>query len=529
MPKTRLDRFFEILPGASAWATLIAPFIISIWFPVAVATFIIVYDLYWLYRSFRLTVNVIRAYDRMLTWRKTDWDHKLKVQDFALQTTTGKPTVATKIDSKDLVHVVLLIFYKESYELLSRSLESYAASSVPKDKLWLVLAAEERAGDHGPEIAALVKKHFGSSFDRIILCMHPAGLPGEIKSKSSNATYAAKELRQLLDKEKKSYDEILIHNFDADTRVYPNYFSSVACTYMESELGLPTSFQPLHTYTNNIWDTPALMRLIAQTASIVWLNNTLRPSRFKHFSSRSDVFATIVSINYWTVDAIPEDSRQYYDSYFQFAGKMQVVPIYIPLRMDAVLAEGYWRTLQNQYRQLRRWAWGIVDLPYIVHKSMHDTRISWRKKLGLIILLFENHYSWATSALFVTCVGWVPFLINSHFPNTVIGHNLPSVTRLLLGLALVGMATSVIVSLLLLPPRPQHRHKLTYVAFILQWFLSPIASIFLSSFAAIDAQTRLMFGRYMEYQVTEKAVAPASRTAPPEPKEPHGKVRLQHK
>ncbi len=525
MKRPGLTRFFEILPGALTWTTLVAPFVLSIWVPWLVASIVILYDLYWLSRSFGLTLNIVRAYRRMLEWRRINWEEKLAKRDLATTTLDDLPTVVTQVDPDALIHVVLLIFYKESYELVARSIESYAASRVPKGKMWLLLACEERAGEHGPMIAELAKKQFGQAFDRIILSVHPAHIPGEIKSKSSNATYAAKELKHLLDKEKKPYNEVLIHNFDADTRVYPQYFPAVACSYLESELGMPTSFQPLHTYTNNIWDTPALMRVIAQTASIVWLNNTLRPTRFKHFSSRSDVFSTIVDINYWTVDAIPEDSRQYFDSYFHFGGRLRIEPIYIPLRMDAVLAEGYWRTLVNQYRQLRRWAWGIVDLPYVINKALDDKKIPWRKKLRIILILFENHYSWAISALFITVIGWVPFLINPHFPATVIGYNLPHMTQFILSLALIGMLTSIVISLLLLPPKPRNRHHLTYIEFVLQWFLSPIASIFLSAIAAIDAQTRLMLGKYMEYQVTEKAVGQSSKLN----EEDNGKVLLPHK
>jgi hypothetical protein len=40
---------------------------------------------------------------------------------------------------------------------------------------------------------------------------------------------------------------------------------------------------------------------------------------------------------------------------------------------------------------------------------------------------------------------------------------------------------------------------------VLQWALLPVTSMFFSAFAAINAQTRLMFGRYLEFYVTEKA------------------------
>jgi hypothetical protein len=38
-----------------------------------------------------------------------------------------------------------------------------------------------------------------------------------------------------------------------------------------------------------------------------------------------------------------------------------------------------------------------------------------------------------------------------------------------------------------------------------QWLLIPAVGLLLSNLPALDAQTRLMTGRYLEYRVTEKA------------------------
>ncbi len=41
--------------------------------------------------------------------------------------------------------------------------------------------------------------------------------------------------------------------------------------------------------------------------------------------------------------------------------------------------------------------------------------------------------------------------------------------------------------------------------FDLQWILLPLVGLLFSNLPALDAQTRLMTGRYLEYRVTEKA------------------------
>ena len=91
--------------------------------------------------------------------------------------------------------------------------------------------------------------------------------------------------------------------------------------------------------------------------------------------------------------------------------------------------------------------------------------------------------------------------------STVLGYNLHIFARWILTFALGGMFVGIILNILLLPPRPPHKHKFAYLNFIWQWLLVPVVSLVLGSVSALDAQTRLVFGKYLEYQVTEKIVA----------------------
>jgi len=499
-------RFFEILPGAITWFALIGPIILSIWIPWIVAIYILIFDLYWLFRSFRLANFTIRTYTKMRHDMHTDW-HEVVHGEEVPKELDGVKLVSSALDSDQIYHVVNLVYYKEPEELIERSLETYASSKVPNNRLWIVMAAEERAGESATVTYDNLKKKFEKRFGKFIQTIHPANIPGEIKCKSANATWGAKQLKKVLDKENISYDQVIIHNFDSDTRVQQNYFDYVAYKYLTSPLGQPTSFQPIQLYSNNIWDAPAMSRVVAQSSTLVLMYNTMRPFWFQCFSSRSDVFKTIVDIGYWAVDSIPEDSRQYFDSYFYYKGNIKIEPLFIPLRLDAVLADSWWKTLVNQYNQLRRWAWGIVDLPYVVDKSIHDRSISWWNKLGKIILLIYNHFTRSTAAIYIAFLGWAPGILSPEFRMTVLGYNLQLFARWILTGALLGLFVSIFLSYLLLPPRPPHRSKWFYLNFLWQWILTPVVSIFLGSVSAIDAQTRLIFGRYLEYQITEKAVA----------------------
>ncbi len=500
-------RTLEIFPGALSWFAIIGPIFLSIWWPWLIAIYILIFDMYWFFRSVRLSLFTIITYRKMRRAMLTDWRAVLESGD--VPTHDGDiPLVASKLKYDEIYQVIVLVHYKEPLELLERSINSYCESSVPANKLWLILAQEERAGkEFTDDIFKKLHEKFGHRFGKFIQTIHPAGLPGEIKCKSANATWGGKKLKSILDEANIDYDKVLVHNFDSDTTTQKNYFDYVTYKYLITPLGQPTSYQPIPLYSNNIWDVPAMMRVVAQSCSMVLMYNSMRPFWFQCFSCRSDVFKTIVDINFWAVDAIPEDSRQYFDSYFYYKGKIVIEPLHIPLRLDAVLAEGYWRTIVNQYNQLRRWAWGIVDFPYVIEKSLNDHEISWWHKLGKIGLLLQNHFTRAVAAVQIAFLGWMPGILNPDFMNTVLGYNLQYYARWILSLALIGTFIGIALNILLLPPRPPHKGKLAYFNFIWQWLLVPVVSLVLGSVSAFDAQTRLMFGKYLEYQVTEKIVA----------------------
>jgi hypothetical protein len=57
----------------------------------------------------------------------------------------------------------------------------------------------------------------------------------------------------------------------------------------------------------------------------------------------------------------------------------------------------------------------------------------------------------------------------------------------------------------IVPPRPSNWSPLRRLLTWVQWFALPIVGIIFSCLPALDAQTRLLTGRYLEYKVTEKA------------------------
>jgi hypothetical protein len=258
-------------------------------------------------------------------------------------------------------------------------------------------------------------------------------------------------------------------------------------------------------FYNNIWDVPAPMRVIATGNSFWLLMETMRPHRLRNFAAHAQSLEALIEIDYWSLTSIVEDGFQFWRTYFTFDGDHEVVPVYTPVYQDAVLAKTYLKTFRAQFYQLRRWAWGVGDFAYVVRNSIANRQIPWSNKLPQIGRLFEGHFSWATAPLILTFVAWLPLYLNRQFSYQALAHNLPIITSRILTLASVTIFVTILISLISLPPKPARYRGWRFVMMAAQWVLLPVTSIAFSSFAAINAQTRLMFGKYVGFYVTEKA------------------------
>jgi hypothetical protein len=73
-------------------------------------------------------------------------------------------------------------------------------------------------------------------------------------------------------------------------------------------------------------------------------------------------------------------------------------------------------------------------------------------------------------------------------------------------IATVGLLITVYITFKSLPPRPErYNHRRTFWM-VIQWVYFLVTGLVYNSFAAIYSQTRLMFGRYLGFVITEKAV-----------------------
>ncbi|HBY74414.1 TPA: hypothetical protein DEG21_00545 [Patescibacteria group bacterium] len=61
--------------------------------------------------------------------------------------------------------------------------------------------------------------------------------------------------------------------------------------------------------------------------------------------------------DYWSKTSIVEDGLQYWRSYFAWSGVFRIVNVPAVCMMDVVEEETLIKTINSQYKQLRRWSW----------------------------------------------------------------------------------------------------------------------------------------------------------------------------
>ena len=494
-----LYRALEIFPGAFSWLTILLTILVSIYIPFWAAIFIIVFDTFWLLKTIYLSIHLYHNYKRVKYHLTLDWTERM-----------------SHVKYEEIYHVVILPFYKETRDVIESTITSLQNSNYDKKKIIVVLASEENAGEIAQIEAKYAYEKWKDVFGYFLVTTHPKNLPGEIAGKGSNISYAAEEMRkQILDVHKISYSNVLVSAFDIDTTTYPDYFNCLTWHFLTSPNPYRTSFQPIPLYNNNLWQAPAFSRTAAMSGTFWQMIQQERPEKLVTFSSHAISFKTLYEIGYWQKNMVSEDSRIFWNAFMAYNGDYTVTPIAYPVSMDANLAATFWQTIKNIYKQHRRWMWGAESVPYILLGFIKNKKIPLGKRIKTALVQIDGYWSLATNPIFILLLGWLPLMLGGHsFNALVLSYNLPIVTRNIMTLSMIGLVVSALVSFQFLPPHPTKKRLgiVDWFVLFIQWFLIPINIIIFGAIPGLEAQTRLMLGKYMGFWVTPKHRSYASTT-----------------
>ena len=527
--RTPLYRFFELLPGILSYGMIALLFVLSAVNPVLGSCYILLIVIVNLVKAVGIAFRMVQGYKNIKSCTKVNWRKRLDELENAQE--SYDRLAGTKSNSyeyeqhlrnlcmvaaaedgyfpkpSEIYHGIIVSMYNESLDVLVPTMECLLKTTYEKKRMIIVLAYEERGGPEAEKVAKTLEKNYKGKFGAFIIAKHPDGIEGEVVGKGANITNGGRVLRDYVKSKKIRYSNVIVTTLDCDNKPEKHYFDNVAYEYIVHDDRKRICYQPVSLFTNNIWDAPAVSRVVASMNSFWNVICTMRPHMLRNFASHSQSLDALVEMDFWSVRTIVEDGHQYWRSLFYFDGNYEVLPIRAPIYQDAVLSDTLWRTLKAQWVQLRRWDYGASDVAYVGSYMFSKERtVKLSSLLPKFIRLLDGHVTLAAMAPIVAFGGWVP-LIFHYDTRDLLSHNLPMVVSRIQTIAAIGLFISLLLSLRMLPERPARYKKSRRIWMAVQWIMAPVIAIVYSSFCAFYSQTRLMLALYMEkFDVTEKVV-----------------------
>ena len=520
-------RFFEILPAFLSFGAIILMFILSAFSPFLASLYLLTIITTLLVKAIGIAYRMITGHLQIEKAQKVDWNKRLEDLNNAEKSLyTLKNQVNNEYEFKNhlrnlndigenpanfpspskVKNAVIIAAYNESYEVIQPTIQSVLSSNYDAKNLLIFLAYEERGGEEIEKTAIRLKKEFSKNFGTFEIVKHPKNLPNEVVGKGGNITFAGRALQKYCENNKIPFENVLVTTLDSDNKPHKEYFACATYSFIVHEDRKKLSYQPVSLFLNNIWDVPAPMRVVATGNSFWNIVSTMRPHLLRNFASHSQPLDALVEMDFWSTRTIVEDGHQFWRSYFHFGGDYYVVPIRVPIYQDAVLSETLSKTLKAQFIQLRRWMYGASDIPYVANLYFSKNRnVPIVDGLMKLIRLIDGHVTAVFQSPMAAFGGWVPLIVYAASSRSVIVHQLPNVISTLQQIATIGIFITILISLKMLPPRPERYKKRRSLWMVAQWVYMPVTSICYNAAAAAYSQTRLAFGKYLDkFDVTEK-------------------------
>lgn len=483
------QRVFEILPGIITWSVILSPVWLGKIAPMAVAFFLTFLVIYWVYRAFIHMVGVWVGYKRYQKELKIDWSEEVKKL-------WGYGTIK---------HLIVIPAVDEPYEVLEESFASLASQKFPKGQVFISFSAEERYSERVLKDIERIKKKFGKKLGTVWSAAHPYGIPGEAVGAAANRTWAAKHAIKEIKKLGMDVNDFLVTTLDADMRLHPQFLARLAHAFLTEPNRLNKFFQTAaYLFDNNLWDVPPLMRIQANSLTLAVLSSWVVESEHKDtWSCYSVALPTVIEAGFWNPAIGVDDTTFYWNAFLKKEGRFDGSHFYIPVYADAVQDRGLLRTHISQYKQLLRWGWGIIIFP-IAMKGFLTTKMPLGLKLSKTYHLIEKFAIWYTMVFLVTFGFTILSAVSPQIQLTTLGYLLPKISGAVLTSAFILLLPITIFrrKITLAPPSHWPWWKKLWI-----WVEGPLILVNLLVFNILpylDAQTRLMFGRRLEFWPTPK-------------------------
>jgi glycosyltransferase involved in cell wall biosynthesis len=425
--KKSTRRFWEIFVGAFSWLCLLIPVILAI---LKLETIFVIYIAflvaYWFMRTIKFVLGIAVGYRRYQKEIEIDWMHLIRDQ--------------YKEEFDKLKFVYLCPVYGESLDVLEPSFQAFVNNTVGAEKIDVVFAIEEQKADFQKENFEYLKKKFGDKFRNMRYYIHPAEIPGEVAGvKGGNINWAARHYVKDIESEGENIEEYMVVTCDSDLRPHEKYLAAIAYKYFENGKERNNYYyaSALHTFRNNIWEVPHIIRVQSNMLTLVllytWVMDKKQIIPFKGeevyikdtFSSYVVNLKTLKEFKFWDPEIANDDTAFYCNAMVRSKGTFKSQEVYIPTYNDAVQNKTYWKSHVSYYKQQHRWGWGSINVPttYAAMTYDKDNFPFWRK-LIIFKYLFETQI-WYLSIAFVLTFGLALMgIINPSYSFTAYSYNL---------------------------------------------------------------------------------------------------------
>lgn len=487
--KRQFDRVIDCLPAFLTTMTLVSLVLCSICFPLWVAYFTTAYMIYYAIESAKVGIYSWRAYKLIKKNREIDWHKRLEKK------------YGRKLE--DFYQAVLIPYVREPESVLEPTIENLLKSSFPAKKIILVMAPEA-AYPEGEDRAKKLAKKYANKFGKFYIFTHTL-VPGEMKGKASNENNAARELYKALVKENINPENVLVTSLDSDMKPDKEYFSMLTYYFFkEGKKRFRRIFQPLPVNLEKAWETITPARIVASFGFQFYSAIMQMPKRLINFSVYSASLKMIHNVGYWSPDIIPEDERFYWQAYFKYAGKVRVVPVFLPVYGDIIIGDSVWDAIKEQYKQIRRWAWGATEIKYFLYNAIIHPEIPLREKLYKMSWRFRTHFEWVLIPVILSFANILPTVLSEEYRNSPFAYMIPVFSSRVLQILLVMFIILVILDNYFAPKKPKGWKTYKTILSYASWIIFPIVSFVFSAIPAYESQIRMLINKPIIYIETKK-------------------------
>jgi cellulose synthase/poly-beta-1,6-N-acetylglucosamine synthase-like glycosyltransferase len=389
--------YWRLLPMFLSVSTLVVP--LGLWLLGLYTSMLLTLTAYGLYGAYKMGVHVavfslvgcklVQLYQSVSF--KALYHEQRKQQDSATMSPSWN----------DVLHFVIVPNYKEDIEVLRLAFESIARSNIAAQQICLVLAMEARE-DGAKEKAEKLQNCFHGRFRQCLITYHPPDLPDEMPGKSSNTRWATNQVFECFMPELNvdpAYAIITVA--DADSEFHHEYFAALTYHFLsgggnegETPQRQLTIWQPPILHLKNYIQQPAMVKWCSFITSMHELACLADPQGTRIPYSTYSIPATLAkAVGGWDPEWISEDWHMALKCFLATGGRLQILPIYLPILNFAPEGETVTETHLARWAQAKRHALGFSELVYFLdHFPRILNCISSRR--GRIVFIWRSIFLW---------------------------------------------------------------------------------------------------------------------------------------